>query len=135
MKKKITMILLVIIGLSIMVFGGVSFVIHKVNQQVENLLHIPLESIDLNTIQNGTYIGEISTIPIEVIVSVVIVNHQITEIEIIKHRSGQGQPAEAIIDIILLNQSLDVDLISGSTYSSKAILIAIHDALQGENDD
>jgi uncharacterized protein with FMN-binding domain len=58
-------------------------------------------------------------------------NHEITEIVITRHDNGQGQAAEAIIDDVTSEQTLLVDAIAGATYSSKVILLAIHDALSG----
>ncbi len=40
-----------------------------------------------------------------------------------------GQPAEAIIEDVVEDQSLDVDSVSGATYSSRVILKAIEATL------
>jgi len=47
---------------------------------------------------------------------------------IIEHFNGRGEKAEAIIPRVIEAQSLDVDVVSGATGSSKAILKAIEDA-------
>jgi uncharacterized protein with FMN-binding domain len=56
----------------------------------------------------------------------------IKKIEIVRHLNGQGKPAEVIPDRVIEMQSLDVDIISGATYSSKVILKAIENALINE---
>jgi uncharacterized protein with FMN-binding domain len=73
--------------------------------------------------------GSYSVFPVSVDVEVEVSNHVITSILITKHDNGQGTPAEVIIDDVILAQSIDVDSISGATYSSKVILLAIKDAL------
>jgi uncharacterized protein with FMN-binding domain len=89
-----------------------------------------IETVDLQKIKDGTYEGEYKNFPVIAVVSIKVKNHKITEIEIIKHREGKGEKAEAIIEDVIRAQSLDVDTISGATRSSKCILKAIENALQ-----
>ncbi|MGD9567751.1 MAG: FMN-binding protein [Sedimentibacter sp.] len=63
-------------------------------------------------------------------VNVYIRNHEIKDINIIKHTNGQGGSAEKITELILQSQSLKVDAISGATYSSKVIIKAVENALK-----
>lgn len=65
----------------------------------------------------------------DVIVDVKIVDHEIVEIDILKHINGQGGAAETIVDDVITQQTLLVDTITGATYSSKVILKAISNAL------
>jgi uncharacterized protein with FMN-binding domain len=135
MKKKLIIILVIIITLVSIGVLVISQILKLVNQQMEDLVETTIVDVDLSTLDDGTYIGEVKTIPIRVIVEVEIFNHQIIEIRIIEHRSGQGESGEMIINDILLNQSLNVDIISGATYSSRAIMIAISKALKGTPND
>ena len=84
---------------------------------------------DLSGLKDGIYPGSFKVFPISVELEVLIKNGNLSDIVILKHDSGRGQPAEAIIQDILRTQSLDVDAISGATYSSKVILKAIAQAL------
>ena len=84
-------------------------------------------------IENGTYIGIYDSLLIKVKVEVTIFDHTMTEIMILEHQNGHGDGADVIIDTVLIHQSIDVDFISGATYSSKAILLAISDALSHKN--
>ena len=88
---------------------------------------------DLTPIADGTYRGnyDLSGTPVKVILDVIIQDSKITEIRIVKHScSPIGKKAEKIIDRIIEQQSLDVDVVSGATGSSKAILKAVENALQ-----
>jgi uncharacterized protein with FMN-binding domain len=107
---------------------GVS-TLNKISRELEQLSTLSVPLIDLSEIQDGTYLGVYQTTAIEVKVEVTVYNHEITSILILEHRSGQGQPAEDIINHVIEQQSIDIDLISGATYSSKVILLAIGDAL------
>ncbi len=61
-------------------------------------------------------------------VIVVVSGHEIKSTEIVRHNHGRGKLAEATIASLIENQSVEVNVISGATYSSKVILKAIENA-------
>ena len=94
-----------------------------------NLDEIVITSPDLNKVADGVYQGESKVGPVRVTLEVTMQGNKITSINLIKHRNGRGKAAEAIVPKIIDAQSLDVDVISGATASSKAILQAAENAL------
>ena len=68
--------------------------------------------------------------PVSAKVSVTIKDHRIESIELLEHNNGQGAGAEVIPSIVVEKQTMQIDTISGATYSSKVILKAIENALQ-----
>lgn len=121
----------ILIGLVVVIIGIVitfSILIHKAEAEFDVLMEEEIETLDLSLVDDGIYEGRYRAFPISVILNVTIENHLITQIEIVKHFNGQGDAAEVIVDDVISNQSLDVDFISGATYSSKVILLAIQDA-------
>jgi len=94
-----------------------------------NLDKISISNPDLNKISNGEYRGNSKVGPVRVTLDVTMLNNKITSIKIIQHRNGRGGSAEAIVPKVIEAQSLNVDVISGATGSSKAILKAIENAL------
>jgi uncharacterized protein with FMN-binding domain len=127
--KKATKILVIILVFLIVVGFSIFYFVQKIEASLSELSSIEIEDIDLTQIEDGVYEGSYSVFPVSVEVKVTVENNVITDIEIIKHVSGQGQPAEVIILDVLAEQSLNVDVIAGATYSSKVILLAIKDAL------
>lgn len=125
-QTKILLIIFVIIA-SLTAFG--IYMINKINQEMEVLTISEIPEINLVQIDDGTYSGSFKSLLIKVQVEVTIQNHVITDIIILEHQNGQGDDADVIIDDVLLEQSINIDFISGATYSSKAILLAIGDAL------
>jgi len=130
MKDKV---LFTILAIAALIFAG-SFIGTKmfkasVQKNLIKLLASEIEDVDLSKVADGTYSGNYKVFPISVKVKVAVKDHQITSIEYVEHKSGKGAPAEAIRDNILEEQSLEVDVISGATYSSKAILKAVRNAL------
>ena len=92
--------------------------------------NIEIADLSLDSALNGDFIGEHNTTLIKVKVRVSIADNSIKDIEILKHRCGRGKEAEKITDDVIKAQSLQVDAITGATYSSKVILKAIEKAVQ-----
>ena len=82
--------------------------------------------------QDGTYTGVGSGYKGDIDVSVTVQNGYITDITI-DHNSDTkkyfSRAKSKIIDRVITNQSVDVDTVSGATYSSNGILEAVADAL------
>jgi uncharacterized protein with FMN-binding domain len=97
-----------------------------------NLDSIVITSPDLSKVADGIYQGKSKVGPVRVTLDVAVQNGVITSINIIKHFNGRGKKAEAIVPQIIEAQSLDVDVISGATGSSKAFLLAVENALTKE---
>lgn len=122
-KKIILVLLVIIVGFAIyfaVVFSGME----------EKLDAIVINQINLENIEDGTYTGEAKAGLIKVVAEVKVSNHMITDIRLIEHDNWQGGPAEAILEDVIDNQSLEVDLISGASSSSKVILKAIENSLR-----
>lgn len=128
MRKVWILIISIFLFIGVLVIVGVS-IYNKINRELEGLKTIVIDEIDLSTTMDGTYIGSYETTVVKVKVAVIVVNHTITEIEILKHDNGQGKEAEEIFNDVIESQSVLVDSIAGATYSSKVILLAIIDAL------
>jgi uncharacterized protein with FMN-binding domain len=84
---------------------------------------------DLSAKSDGTYRGEYTIGPVKVVLDVTMENSRMASISIIKHRNGRGEKAEDILPVVIEQQSLGVDVISGATMSSRTILKAIENAL------
>jgi uncharacterized protein with FMN-binding domain len=124
--KKVLVIISIII-LSIIVIGGIAY--NRINKNLQTLEDIKVNTIDLNSLEDGTYQGSYTVFPVKVEVEVEIRNHTIEDIKIIEHDNGKGKAAEEIIETIKERQTIDVDIIAGATYSSRVIQKAIEAAL------
>lgn len=92
--------------------------------------NISVREVDLNTIENGEYIGEYDAGYIYAKVKITIKDHTISNVEILKHNHERGIKAEkALPDIIKNEQKIDVDTVSGATNSSRVIKQACMNAL------
>lgn len=128
LEKKVraaAIILVIIIVIAFAVTGAGSFMA----QMHKNLLNEPAAKVELSQIKDGSYTGSCKVFPVSAEVRVFVENHQITAIELLKHRNGRGDPVEIITSKVVEAQSLEVDTITGATLSSKVILKAIENAL------
>lgn len=130
MKRKLVLILVIVL----LIISAVGFgIIKHIESNLKSLKYIQIPEVDMSEIQDGVYSGSYSVAPVSAEVSVTVKDHIITDIQIIKHINGQGASAEIITDRVIESQSLQVDSITGATYSSKVILCAIRNALSGTN--
>lgn len=128
-KRTIALIAILSSILLIALAGKILLTVTTAN--LENLRTIAPSSPDLTRIKDGTYKGSYARFPIDVEVEVVLKDQRIVSIALLKHRNGQGQAADSIPSLVVREQSLQVDTVSGATYSSIVILKAIEDALAG----
>ena len=128
MKKK--RIIAYVIAVVVIIIAGVGIAIMSVvgnyRKQVD-AIHI--SDVNLTDVPDGVYEGSCKTLLVSADVKVTVQDHQIKEIELVRHDHGQGSSAEVIPDRILEAQSLEVDIVSGATASSKVILKAVENAL------
>jgi len=99
-----------------------------------DLQKIVINSPDLAKVADGTYQGKSKVGPVRVTLDVTVENNAMLSIVLIQHFNGRGKKAETIIPQVIEAQTLDVDVVSGATGSSKAILKAIENALTGNSD-
>jgi uncharacterized protein with FMN-binding domain len=97
-----------------------------------NLKDIDIHNPDLSAVADGTYRGSSKVGPVRVTLDVTVADNAIASIAIIRHFNGRGKKAEAIVPRVIAAQTLEVDVVSGATGSSKAILLAIENALAGQ---
>jgi len=132
MKKK-TRILLIILAvlLLILVIGSLaakSFMA-KAEENLKEFSRMEITNPDLSQIADGIYSGTLTLFPLDVKVSVTVTGHRITGVDLIKHTNGKGGGAEILTQKVVETQRVNLDTVTGATYSSKAILKAVENAL------
>ena len=123
MKKKIKYIIV------FLVFIISIFIIEiiRMNNQVKAFDKTP---IDISQIADGVYNGHSETDLVKVEVKVTVEAGAIKDIEILKHECGKGRPANVIVNDMVKKNDIEVDGVSGATFSSEVIKDAVRDALR-----
>ncbi len=124
--KKLLIVLAVLAILGAIAFGAI---FRKIDASMKELMELPVAEVDVAEIPDGVYLGSFSSFPVSAEVEVTVSSHVITSIKLLEHKHGRGAAAEVIVEKVKDAQNMEVDLISGATYSSKVILKAIEDAL------
>lgn len=123
MIKRVLIIILCAV-LALLSMGTFKLIRYK--QKVKT---ITVQKIDLASLDDGNYEGYYDLDLVKAKVRVTIKGATIESIDLLEHDHGKGKRAEAIISDVMAQQKLDVDVITGATASSKAILKAIETAL------
>ena len=84
-------------------------------------------------LEDGVYRGTGTGFAGDITVSVTVKEKQIISIDIISSSDDEAffTRAKTVIDKIIEGQTLDVDTVSGATYSSRGIISAVKNALTG----
>ena len=91
---------------------------------------LEIGTVDLNTVADGEYIGVCQNKILIAVVKVRVQNHEITDIEVLEHKASYMGQAERIAGEVCAEQTLEVDAISGETFTSDTVLKAIENALK-----
>lgn len=126
MKKYI---IISIITVAIVCGAFVINYLKGISDYKEKVNNIVIDDVKLNNKEDGKYIGEFDANVISAKVEVEVKNKKIININLLEHKNERGTPAEVITKNVVNVQSLEVDVISGATNSSKVILKAIENAL------
>ena len=134
-RKKIVTAVCALVGAGVLVAGiwgvRVLFDVRKYNRIIDEII---ITTPNVSLIPDGVYNGAFNALLVAADVDVTVRNGEITEIAINNHHHGRKEAleAESITDSVILQQSLEVDTVSGATNSSLVILKAIELALSGE---
>ena len=121
-KSLILWILLVTLVLIYSIWGN------KLNLEMLNSNKL---NNNINKLEDGIYNGSADGYRGEIDVSVVIKKGNIDKIEVVKSADDEMwlERAKEVIETIIKEQTIEVDTISGATYSSKGIIEAVKNAI------
>ena len=129
MKKGFKVLIIIAATLAVIITAG-AVTVSGMSRGLEDFLsEVNIRPVSLETVSDGTYTGETHAGIIQVQVEVEVEDHRIKDIRLLKHRNGQGTAAEELLNEIISEQRVDLDTVSGATYSSLAIENAVIDAL------
>jgi uncharacterized protein with FMN-binding domain len=101
------------------------FVVPKLEAGLKELDTLEFAPLNLSELDDDSYEGSFGAGIVSATVRVVVYGHETKSTEIAKHDHGKGNTAKKITASVIENQSVEVDVISVTTYSSKVILKAI----------
>lgn len=128
MKKKI---LVIVLGIAALGFGIFYFAfIVPLNEMYREVRTMEINAVDLNRLEDGAYEGEYSYGSTLCKVKVEVKGHRIEDIIVLENgETKYAKKAEEVLERVKENQSPQVDIVSGATTTSKALLKAVENAL------
>ncbi|MCD4779607.1 MAG: FMN-binding protein [Candidatus Omnitrophica bacterium] len=104
------------------------------SRRLKEIKEMPINDIPLAQIDDGKYRGSYEYGKFTYIVDVTVTRHQIKDIVIIQSQedSGHARAATGVLARVLARQTPNVDVVTGATMTSKALLKAVENALTKE---
>ncbi len=130
MKRKTKIILAIIAAVVLIGVAGGMIAFQNIQKNLGALSAMTIEDIPLTGIADGAYVGEYSAFPVSAQVEVTVKDHVMASARVLKHQNGQGSAGEAVVEQAVRANSLQVDTVTGATYSSKVLLKAMENALR-----
>lgn len=130
MKSK-----LIIAIISVLIVGVIGYgvkYLSGINRYKNFVNSIEIQNVDLSQLNDGKYTGKCDAEVISAEVEITVNDNKIEDIELLNHKNERGKAAESVVDEVIKEQKLTVDTVSGATNSSKVILKAIENALEGK---
>lgn len=122
----------IVVMICILVFATLFMLIF--NRGMNQIKKIEIKDIDLSQIKDGEYLGQYANGRWQYVVRVIVSGGKIKSIEILNEKSGfvenmYKKVNDEVISRVLKNQSLKVDVVTGATVNTKALLKALENAL------
>ena len=100
---------------------------------LDEVMALQIQDVELSTVADGIYRGTYDCGRWKNTLQVTVVDHAITAIAIVKDvRFAKSEVSDAVLARVIENQSLEVDVDSGSTVTSKAYLKSMELALKNQ---
>ena len=127
MKRALKIMLVIPAVLALLIITMCAVIVIRMNSQVKSF---DRSEVDVSQVKDGIYEGRSETDMVKVDVRVTVSNGDISDIEIVKHECGKGKIANVIVEDMIEKDDVEVDAVSGATFSSEVIKDAVRNALR-----
>lgn len=125
-------ILVLYIFLIVCVIIAVFFAVGRLDGEVEErerITNLEIENVDFSRSPDGVYYGECVMRAVAARVRVTVKGGRVISCELLEHKTQRGSEADVIPSVVVSQQNLEVEAVTGATLSSKVILKAVERAL------
>ena len=127
MKRALKILLVIPAVLALLIITMCAVIVIRMNSQVKSF---DRSEVDVSQVKDGIYEGRSETDMVKVDVRVTVSNGDISDIEIVRHECGKGKIANVIVEEMIEKDDVEVDAVSGATFSSEVIKDAVRNALR-----
>lgn len=131
MPKILRIILIIVAALAVIGLLVWWFMLRPVFAELEEVRQMEIAHVELAAIPDGDYPGSFEYAMTEVKVLVFVRDHQITDVRITGGDFNEygEQAREGVIEMMIAQNSPVVEVVTGATTTSKAIMKAVENAL------
>lgn len=122
----------VLIALVLLVIVVVAGIMLTINSHEKKMMQQDFGGIELTSLPDGLYRGSASAVLVSADAVVEIRDGRIVAVRLDEHRHGPDRSAAALCDSMVRENRVDVDDISGATFSSLIVKSAVLSALETE---
>jgi uncharacterized protein with FMN-binding domain len=127
MKRVLKILLIIPAVFALFIITICAVTVIRMNSQVKSF---DRSEVDVSQVKDGIYEGRSETDMVKVDVRVTVSNGDISDIEIVRHECGKGKIANVIVEDMIEKDDVEVDAVSGATFSSEVIKDAVRNALR-----
>ena len=127
MKRSLKILFMIPAGFALFIITICAVIFIRINSQVKSF---DRSEVDVSQVKDGIYEGRSETDMVKVDVKVTVSDGDISDIEIVRHECGKGKIANVIVDDMVEKDDVEVDAVSGATFSSEVIKDAVRSALR-----
>ena len=127
MKRSLKILFMIPDGFALFIITICAVIFIRMNSQVKSF---DRSEVDVSQVKDGIYEGRSETDMVKVDVKVTVSDGDISDIEIVRHECGKGKIANVIVDDMVEKDDVEVDAVSGATFSSEVIKDAVRSALR-----
>ena len=127
MKRALKILLIISAVFALFIITICAVIVIRMNSQVKSF---DRSEVDVSQVKDGIYEGRSETDMVKVDVRVTVSNGDISDIEIVRHECGKGKIANVIVEDMIEKDDVEVDAVSGATFSSEVIKDAVRNALR-----
>lgn len=127
MKMLLKIVLSIVIVFILLIVGGVFFLTRGLSVGSK----LAISNVNTSTLEDGVYNGKYNGGRWSNELAVTVEDHKITDIKVIKDvLFPKPEATQELVNSIIKAQSINVDVVSGATVTSKAYQKAIENALE-----
>lgn len=124
MRKRI------LLGLALVLVVMIAVTAVSRYQEIGDLRRLQITDLDLTNVADGVYTGAYGKQVLSAKLQVTVTAGQIADIQVLEPSNGLGKAGNQMISSVLSAQSLQVDIVTGASATSKLVLRTVEEALR-----
>jgi uncharacterized protein with FMN-binding domain len=128
--RKFLIVFGIVVAVSLVVTAVILLVLNGMADRLETLVG-DMRPVDVGQLEDGSYTGSFEDSAVGATVEVTVEDGRIAAVEVVEQQASSSYQARETVERIEAAQSPRVEAVSGATWSSHSIMLAVYRALDG----